>query len=108
VLTAIGNDYSYEEVFSRQVEAHMRMGDVLWAITTSGNSPNVLRAAEAARRRGAKVLGFTGRNGGLLKDLCDVCFISPAEKTYAIQEIHQLAYHILCEIVDRQAESLGR
>lgn len=108
VLTAIGNDYSYEYVFARQVEAHMRRGDVLWAITTSGNSGNVLAAAKAAKERGGRVLGFTGRDGGKLKELSDVCFIAPAQKTYEIQQIHQLAYHILCELVDRQADRLGR
>lgn len=108
VLTAIGNDYSYDEVFSRQVEAHLRKGDVLWALTTSGNSPNVLRAVEAARARGGKVLGFTGKDGGKLKDACDVCFVAPADKTYLIQQIHQLAYHIVCELIDVQADRLAR
>lgn len=103
VLTAIGNDYSYDYVFARQVEALGSAGDVLWAITTSGNSPNVLQAAEAMKKRGGKVLGFTGRDGGKLRTLSDVCFISPVQETYAIQQIHQLAYHILCELVDRQA-----
>ena len=69
ILTAIGNDYSFDYVFARQVEAHLRPGDVLWGITTSGNSPNVLAAAEAARKAGGKVLGFAGRDGGRLKAL---------------------------------------
>lgn len=108
VLTAVGNDYGFAEAFSRQVEAHMRPGDLLWAISTSGNSENILKAARAARNRGAKVLGFTGNGGGKLLQLCDVCFAAPAEKSYAVQQIHQVAYHILCELVDRQAERLGR
>jgi D-sedoheptulose 7-phosphate isomerase len=106
VLTAIGNDYSYDYVFARQVEAHLRKGDVLWGITTSGSSPNVLAAAEAARKRGGKVLSFTGRDGGKIKPLSDVCFIAPGEKTYAIQQLHQVAYHIICELVDREAARL--
>lgn len=104
ILTAVGNDYSFEEVFSRQVSAHVRRGDVLWALSTSGSSANVLAAAREARRRGGTVLGFTGGDGGQLKGLCDVCFVAPARKPYAVQQLHQLAYHIVCELVDRWAE----
>jgi len=104
-LTAIANDYSYEHVFARQVEAHLRAGDVLWAISTSGNSPNVLRAAEIARQRGGKVLGFAGGSGGRLPALCDVCFIAPTDRTPLIQQLHQLAYHIICDLVEQQADT---
>ncbi|MBI4582007.1 MAG: SIS domain-containing protein [Planctomycetes bacterium] len=100
-LTAIGNDYSYDAVFARQVEAVVRPGDVVWIISTSGGSPSVLAAAKAARARQAKVLGFTGGEGGAMPPLCDVCFIAPAETTYAIQQLHQIAYHAICDIVER-------
>ncbi|MCL2330285.1 MAG: D-sedoheptulose 7-phosphate isomerase [Phycisphaerae bacterium] len=101
VLTALGNDYSYDCIFARQVEAYARPGDILWAISTSGNSKNVLEAVRSARQKGAAVLGFTGGEGGQLPGLCDVCFVAPAETTYAIQQLHQVAYHILCDLVER-------
>ncbi len=103
-LTAIANDYGYEQVFARQVEAHLRSGDVLWAISTSGQSASVLEAAQAARARGGKVLGFTGAAGGNLAKLCDVCFTAPAEAAYAVQQLHLLAYHIICDLVERRME----
>ncbi len=101
-LTAIANDFGYDHVFARQVEAHLRPGDVLWAISTSGNSASILEAAKAAKSRGGKVLGFTGSGGGKLAPLCDVCFKAPAEITYQIQQLHQLAYHVICDLVERQ------
>lgn len=101
-LTAIANDYGYDHVFSRQVEAHLRPGDVLWAISTSGNSPSILAAAHAAKSRRGKVLGFTGTGGGKLAALCDVCFKAPSEMTYQIQQLHQVAYHIICDLVEQQ------
>lgn len=100
-LTAIANDFGYEQVFARQVDAHVRKDDVLWAISTSGNSPSILLAAKAARDRGAKVLGFTGDNGKALADLADVCFVAPAVSAYAVQQLHLLAYHIICDLVER-------
>ncbi|HKQ47191.1 MAG TPA: SIS domain-containing protein [Phycisphaerae bacterium] len=103
-LTAIANDFGYDRVFARQVEAHLRPGDVLWAISTSGNSTSIVEAANAAKDRGGKVLGFTGSSGGKLAALCDVCFKAPAEVTYQIQQLHQVAYHIICDLVER---SLG-
>ena len=102
VLTAVGNDYSFERVFSRQVEALGREGDVLWALSTSGNSPNVLAAARLAAERGMKVLAMTGPGGGELASLADVCFRAPAEPTCLIQQLHQLAYHTVCELVDER------
>ena len=104
-LTAIANDFGYEHVFARQVEAHLRPGDVLWAISTSGDSPSILEAAKAAKSRGGKVLGFTGSSGGKLAGLCDVCFKAPADVTYQIQQLHQVAYHIICDLVERQLGS---
>lgn len=101
-LTAIANDYGYEQVFARQVEALIRPGDVLWILSTSGRSRNVVEAARTARARGAKVLGFLGGTGGSLLACCDVCFLAPAEESYAVQHLHQLAYHIVCDLVERE------
>ena len=101
VLTCIANDYDYERVFARQVEALVRPGDLLWAFSTSGTSPNVLRAAEAARRQGARVIAFTGRAKSKLETLADLCFCAEAALTARSQEIHQLAYHIICDLVEQ-------
>jgi D-sedoheptulose 7-phosphate isomerase len=101
ILTCIGNDYSFERVFARQVEALVRPGDVLWAFSTSGTSPNVLAAAEEARRKGARVIAFTGRAQSKLEALADVCLCAEAALTARSQEIHQLAYHIICDLVER-------
>jgi D-sedoheptulose 7-phosphate isomerase len=104
VLTCIGNDYDYQSVFSRQVEALVRPGDILWAFSTSGTSPNVLKAAEAAKRKGACVLAFTGRLNSKLQAMADLCLCAEAAVTARSQEIHQLAYHIICDLVE---QSLG-
>jgi D-sedoheptulose 7-phosphate isomerase len=101
VLTCIGNDYDYASVFSRQVEALVRPGDILWAFSTSGQSPNVLRAAEAAKRKDARVLAFTGRADSRLQTLADLCLCAQAAVTARSQEIHQLAYHIICDLVEQ-------
>lgn len=100
ILTAIGNDYEFDVAFRRQVEALVREGDVLWALSTSGNSRNVLLAAEEARRRGAAVIGFTGPTGGKLRDLADLCLCVEGRTTDRIQEGHQLAYHLICYQVE--------
>lgn len=100
ILTAIGNDYGYDYTFARQVEALGRAGDVLVAISTSGNSPNILRAAEAARARGVRVLGFTGRGGGKLAPLSDICFRMPSDETPRIQEGHEVVGHLLCALIE--------
>lgn len=99
-LTAIANDIAYEQTFSRQVEAHVRKGDAVIALSTSGRSKNVLAAAKAARRKGATVIGFTGEHGGPLKRLCDICFCAPSNDVARIQECHGAVGHILCEIVE--------
>jgi len=101
VMTALGNDFPAEEVFQRQVRAHLKPGDVLVAISTSGNSANILRAAEEAKNIGAKVVGVTGRDGGKLAPLSDVAFIAPADDTPRIQEVHLLFGHSFCELVEQ-------
>jgi len=101
VLTAVANDYEFESVFARQVEALVGEGDVLWAISTSGNSANVLKAASAASRRGARLLGMTGRDGGHLKQLCDVALCVPADSSPPIQEGHLALLHIICGLVEQ-------
>ena len=99
-LTAIGNDYGFESIFSRQVEALGRPGDLLVAISTSGNSPNIIRAVESAKELGLKTLGLLGRDGGKLKDLCDDALVVPNAVTARIQEIHLMTYHFWCEAID--------
>ena len=101
IITAVGNDFGFEDVFARQVEALGKPGDVLWVLSTSGRSPNIVKAVNIARERGMKIVAMTGGDGGELSDLADVCFIAPADRTYLIQQIHQLAYHIICELVDK-------
>lgn len=100
ILTAIANDLGAESCFSRQVEALMTPQDMLWALSTSGNSRNVLLAAQAAKKLGAAVIGFTGRSGGEFPPLCDFCFQANHDRTDRIQEVHQLAYHLVCERVE--------
>ncbi|MBX7060679.1 MAG: D-sedoheptulose 7-phosphate isomerase [Pyrinomonadaceae bacterium] len=99
-LTALANDYNFERIFARQVEALGREGDCLIAISTSGNSPNVLAAVMAARSRGMKIVGFTGANGKRLAGLSDVAIMVPSERTARIQEGHITAGHIICELID--------
>jgi D-sedoheptulose 7-phosphate isomerase len=99
-LTAIGNDYGFDQVFARQVAAHGRPGDVLVAISTSGNSPNVLRAVEVARERGLTVIAMTGRDGGRIGDAADVHINVPTTATPRVQEGHILAGHVLCALVE--------
>jgi len=103
-LTAIGNDYGYDEVFSRQVEGLCREGDVLIAISTSGNSDNVLNAVDAAHRAGASVIGLSGKSGGALDAKCDVSLVVPSDVTARIQEMHIVIGHLICALVE---EHLG-
>jgi D-sedoheptulose 7-phosphate isomerase len=100
VLTAVGNDFGMEEVFLRQVQAYVREGDAVLGISTSGNSPNVVRAMEEAARRGAVTLGLTGGDGGELAALCDMAVVVPAPASPRIQEGHATVIHILCELVE--------
>ena len=100
-LTALSNDYGYEEVFSRQVQALAAPNDLLIAISTSGQSPNVLRAAAKARELGCKVIGLTGADGGELSSLCDLTLSVPSARTSRVQELHITIAHIWCEMVDQ-------
>jgi len=101
VLTCIANDYAYDRVFARQAEALMRKGDILWAFSTSGTSANVVAAAQVARDKGGRVIAFTGRADSELERISDICFCAEDESTARSQEIHQLAYHIICDLVER-------
>ncbi len=103
VLTAVANDYGFERVFARQVEAHGQAGDVLVAISTGGASPNVLRAVEAARGRGMVTIGLTGQDGGELGRAADVHLHVPSSSTARIQEAHATLLHVLCELLEREA-----
>lgn len=100
ILTAVGNDYGFEQVFVRQMDALARRGDVAVAISTSGNSKNVLAAVKRAKELGLYTIGFTGHTGGELKGLVDLPLVIPSKKTSRIQESHIMIGHILCECVD--------
>lgn len=102
ILTAVSNDYSFEKVFARQVEAHGTKGDVLFAISTSGNSGNVLEAVAAGRKRGMRIISMTGISGGKLRALSDICIKVPSDKTPRIQEVHIAIGHIICELVEKE------
>ncbi len=101
-LTAVANDYSYEEAFARMVRASGRAGDVLFAISTSGNSPNILRAAATGQQLGMTVVALTGQGGGLLRERCDILLNVPSLNTPRIQECHMLLGHIICELVEER------
>ena len=108
-LTAIANDYGYDAVFARQIEALGRPGDVAIAISTSGKSPNVLKAVDAARGAGLKTIGLTGGDGGPLASRVDVnVCVSASRLSCRIQETHIMAGHILCELVDRRLHGMSR
>ena len=100
-MTAISNDYSFCDVFARQLEAHGRKGDVLVAISTSGNSANIIKAIEKAQNIGVAVIGMTGADGGEMKDIVNVLINVPSDSTPRIQEMHILVGHTMCEIVER-------
>jgi D-sedoheptulose 7-phosphate isomerase len=100
ILTAIGNDYGYEQLFARQVQAHGAKGDVFIGYSTSGKSPNILKAFEEARARGLVTIGFTGNRGGPMRELCDHILEVPSKDTPKIQEGHLVLGHILCGLVE--------
>lgn len=99
-LTAVGNDYGFDVVYARMIEAAGRPGDVLVAISTSGNSPNILQAIEQARKSGMTVIGMTGEKGGKMRNACDVLINVPSPDTPRIQEAHILVGHIVCQITE--------
>lgn len=99
-LTAVANDYSFDQVYARMVEGTMQAGDILFGFSTSGNSTNILLAFEAARKIGVTTVGFTGSHGGKLKPLCDYLFNVPSDDTPRIQESHILLGHIICQLVE--------
>ncbi len=101
-LTAIANDYGYDRVFERQVQGLGRPGDVLIALSTSGRSPNILKAIAAARASGLVVIGFTGKSGGDMAARCDLCLFAPSDSTPLIQQLHITAGHIVCGLVEER------
>jgi D-sedoheptulose 7-phosphate isomerase len=101
VMTAIGNDYGYDYLFARQVEACGLKGDVFIGISTSGNSPNILSALQAAKQKGMFTIGFSGESGGKMKELCDICLCMPSKVTPKIQEGHICVGHIICALVEK-------
>ncbi len=105
-LTAVANDFSYEEIYARMVQAAGRKGDMLIAISTSGNSGNILKAIEIAKKQGMIVVGFTGKTGGKMKEICDFLINIPSTDTPRIQESHILIGHIICQLVE--AEIFGK
>ena len=100
ILTSIGNDYGYDRIFDRQIEALAHKGDLIIAISTSGNSKNILNALKLGRELGCKTLGFSGYNGGVMNEVCDINLIVPSNDTPRIQEAHILFGHILCQVID--------
>jgi len=101
ILTAVANDLGAELCFVRQVEALVRKPDIVWALSVSGRSPNVLRALDAARNVGAFRIGFTGRQGTALRELCDLCLMVDHETSDRVQETHELAYHLICDRIEQ-------
>jgi D-sedoheptulose 7-phosphate isomerase len=101
VLTAIGNDYGYEQVFERQVLGLGKKGDALLALSTSGRSPNVLRAIDAAKKAGLVTIGFTGAEGGDMAVCCDLVLRAPSDQTPVVQQIHITAAHVICGLIER-------
>ena len=102
-LTAIGNDYSFDKVFARQIEAKGKKGDILIAISTSGNSKNIIEAIKAAKAAGLKTIGLTGNNpGSLIEKNSDLCISIPSKSTPRIQEAHILVYHMLCKFIETE------
>lgn len=101
-MTAVANDYGYEETYARMVEASGRKGDVLVGISTSGNSPNVVKAMQNAKEIGMVTVGFTGSKGGKMKEICDIMIQVPSDDTPRIQEVHILVGHIICQLIEEE------
>ena len=102
VLTAVSNDFGYDLCFEKQIEAFVKNGDVVFGLSTSGNATNVINAIKLARKMGARTIGFTGKDGGMLKDYVDVCLMVPSSETPRIQECHITVGHIMCSIIEKE------
>ena len=102
ILTAVGNDYSFDRVFSRQLASLGKEGDIFWALSTSGNSVNILEALAECRKKGIISLGFTGARGGRMEGSCDILIKVPSDETPRIQEMHILLAHVICAIVEKE------
>ena len=102
ILTAIGNDYGFDKIFSRQIESNGEKGDILIAISTSGNSPNILNALKTCREKGIITLGLTGGIGGAMKEFCDHVIIVPSNETPVIQESHIMIGHMICGLIEEE------
>lgn len=102
ILTAVGNDFSHEYIFARQIQAYGTMGDVFIAISTSGNSKNIIKSIEEAKLRGLNIIGLTGSNDCIMDKICDLTIKVPSDKTPIIQEAHIMVGHIICGIVEKQ------
>jgi D-sedoheptulose 7-phosphate isomerase len=102
ILTAVGNDWEFEDIFARQVRALAKPGDLVVGISTSGRSPNVIRGLQVGREKGAMTIGFTGAGSRGMHEHCDLCFRAPADTTPRIQELHLLAWHAICELAERE------
>lgn len=107
VLTAVGNDYGFDRIYDRQVEALAREGDVLIGISTSGHSKNVVRALSLAKHMGCRTIGLSGRDGGVMSEFCDINIIVPSEDTPRIQEMHIMIGHIICQAIDIHFKTNG-
>ena len=101
-MTAVANDYGYEATYARMVEAKGRKGDILVGISTSGNSPNVVKAIQKAKEIGMTTVGFTGKNGGEMRDICDIMICAPSDDTPRVQEAHILVGHIICQLIEQE------
>jgi len=101
VITSIANDYGFERLFARQIQAIGKKGDILVAISTSGNSANIIEGIKEAKKIGITTIGLTGRSGGKISELCDLCFRIPSDETPRIQEAHILIGHIICSIIEK-------
>lgn len=101
-ITAIGNDYDFESIFSRQVEGLGKSGDIFLGFSTSGNSKNIIKAMEVAKEQGMICIGLLGRDGGMIKEYCDYSLIVPSENTPRIQETHLVIYHTICEEIEKR------
>lgn len=102
IITAIGNDYGYDDIFRRQTEALVEKDDVVFGITTSGNSKNVYDALKLAKEKGASTIGFLGKTGGICKNICDIPVVIEYSRTPNIQEAHEMIIHTICEIVEKE------